>query len=74
MIDETLGNTFMDRLIAEKVSLDEKLFLLGKFIAENSKFKELNDIHKQLLSDQFKIMKEYSNILEMRINLITKDI
>lgn len=74
MIDETLGNTFMDRLIAEKVSLDEKLFLLGKFIAENSKFKELNYIHKQLLSDQFKIMKEYSNILEMRINLITKDI
>ena len=74
MIDEKLGNTFMDRLIAEKVSLDERLFLLGKFIAENSKFKELNDIYKQLLSDQFKIMKEYSNILEMRINLITKDI
>ena len=53
-------------LIEESVELAKRLFKLNKFI-ENDTFKELTEIEKNLLNDQFDVMHAYLRILHRRI-------
>lgn len=57
---------FQKRILEEKIALDEKIQNLAKFLTEDV-FKILSDFEKDRLYRQFRIMNEYSNILNERI-------
>ncbi len=57
---------YQERVIAEKKDLDEKANKLYKFLLADS-FDELDEIDKDLLSDQYDAMTEYRIILGKRI-------
>jgi len=51
------------RVIREKEELDKKIVKLEKFLLSNTSLKSFN-----LLDRQLNVMKEYSSILQERIN------
>lgn len=59
---------YQRRLLDERNELKEKIEKLVKFI-NSSKFDELLNEQKDLLSDQVNVMKQYFEILDKRINL-----
>lgn len=56
------------RIVDEKLQLDEKIVNLQKFIETNTLFNELSDYEKHDLTQQFNTMLNYSVILQRRIN------
>lgn len=64
-------STFIDRLVAEKTELDEKLIKLSTFITEcPPQFENLSAEQRGLLIIQECTMRAYSAILEARLLLI----
>lgn len=57
---------YQDRVIAEKVQLDEKIGKLRTFI-NGPQFLELDGTDQELMDDQFDLMKQYSDVLGQRI-------
>lgn len=57
------------RVIEEKSELDDKIYKLKAFIGSD-KSSEIDLVEFNLLIDQYKVMLEYSSILNKRINLI----
>lgn len=58
--------TFKERLITEKTSLEEKINALSKFLFSD-KFKTLSKMQQTLLVKQHKIMIQYADILSLRL-------
>lgn len=58
-------NAYKDRVIQEKQALDLKISKLGLFNESNS---TASETEKHLLSRQYAVMKEYSDILGKRID------
>jgi hypothetical protein len=65
---EKEGN-YIDRMREEKALLDEKRVKAGKALRDGI----LNEFNHDLLSDQLRLMDEYSRILSMRIGRAEKD-
>jgi hypothetical protein len=65
--------SYQERVINEKRDLDEKLERLKSFCFGDSNilFSELNPVDRDLLEDQFTIMRNYSRILGKRIERFT---
>ena len=59
-------STFIERLKAEKVELDEKIEKLDAF-TKSGKFNEIDPVQMTLLNIQLQAMKTYSEILHERI-------
>lgn len=59
---------FLKRLIEENDALFEKTIKLNEFIKTDI-FLKLSDANQYLLRKQLEVMREYSNILETRIEL-----
>ena len=57
---------YQQRVMVEKLELDEKIKLLEAFILSD-KFLEVSDEEMNLLTNQKWLMKNYSKILELRI-------
>jgi hypothetical protein len=64
------GETFLDRLLAEQMELNDRLVKLGDFINDNPTFHALPEKQKSLLVQQRRLMAAYSDILLERISLI----
>lgn len=60
--------TFVQRLIAERDELQDKMEKLQVFI-ESEKFKELTYENQALLKIQYNAMKTYKEVLDRRINI-----
>lgn len=63
---------FEERLLDEKLHLEEKLKRLENFINENLKFQELNEKDKELMGTQYDAMCIYLNCLEARVAKMLK--
>ena len=59
-------NSWQDRVIAEKVDLDEKVGKLIEFI-DSAAFAETSPYEQNLLVRQKEIMQDYSRVLDQRI-------
>lgn len=57
------------RVIDERNELNEKLIALNKFICTSPIFKKLTGAEKELMREQARVMDEYSDILQERIEL-----
>lgn len=55
----------------EQQELNTKILRLGNFL---KKYKTINEKHRELLKAQYKIMLQYSMILDMRIEDLKKEI
>lgn len=64
---------FYDRLLIERIDLRNRITSLSFFIRIDPRYKELSDTHKKLLSTQLYYMREYLNILDLRIALLEKE-
>lgn len=64
--------TYFERLIAEKMELEQRISSLRFFINVAPKYKELSTKHKRLLCLQLDFMKAYLLILELRVEDIEK--
>ena len=62
---------FMERLVNEKIELDERREKLDSFL-NSDKVKGVDTLQKSLLIVQCSIMSSYSKILTERISLLTK--
>lgn len=62
--------SFLDRVKQEKEELEVKLQKLNDFIENNPKFKELSNINRILLVNQFNAMELYYYALDSRIEYI----
>ena len=58
--------TFIDRLIAERHELRDKIYKLSTFL-DSDMFKSLSDIQRGLLERQEQVMIEYEEILKERL-------
>lgn len=59
---------YQQRVVDEKNELDEKIEKLGRFIGtEGTPFINLPESERERLAAQYEVMKEYSDILEARI-------
>lgn len=60
----------LERLTEEETKLNEKIYKLKEFI-DGEKFEKFVDsgLERQLMKRQLTVMKEYSEILELRKNL-----
>lgn len=67
---EKQESTFLERIIKEKEDLKIKLEKLDDFIKNNTKFKELTNINRILLVNQFNAMELYYYALDSRIEYI----
>ena len=57
-----------ERVVAEKVALDEKIVALGAFIGvPNATYVSLETVEKERLGRQYSAMTEYSEVLGERI-------
>lgn len=54
-----------ERLIFEKADVDVKILRLKAFINSDT-FKELNEVDRNLLEKQLKVMQDYSDVLYRR--------
>ena len=54
----------------EQQELNTKILRLGNFL---KKYKTINEKHRELLKAQYKIMLQYSMILDMRIEDLKKE-
>ena len=61
------------RVVDEKIQLDDKVSKLGDFIKESSVYRTMNPHDQQLLNRQHAIMQDYSQILGQRIDRFTQD-
>ena len=57
------------RVVDEKVELDERLSKLEAFILDNPIYKGLDEENRALMEKQREVMSKYSNILDKRISL-----
>ena len=57
----------IQRIIDEAGELNEKIKKLDAFIKDNPIFKEQSAIDQQLMKRQLTVMKEYLEILDMRL-------
>ena len=57
----------IQRIIDEAEELNEKIKKLDAFIKDNPIFKEQSAIDQQLMKRQLTVMKEYLEILDMRL-------
>lgn len=64
---------FYDRLLIERDDLRNRINSLLFFIKIAPRYKNLSNEHKQLLNDQLSYMREYYNILDLRIALSEKE-
>jgi hypothetical protein len=55
------------RVVDEKAALDVKISALNKYIEGNQDFRPEEYFDHELLNEQFYLMAEYSNVLNMRI-------
>lgn len=62
---------FIGRIKVEKQELDNKLQALESFLSTET-FSSLVQEAKELLNEQFIHMKNYSRVLEARLNLLEK--
>ena len=60
------------RVIEEKDELDKKIAALGYFIGETPFFKNVDSAEQGRLLEQLRAMREYSEILDMRIQVFPK--
>lgn len=60
---------FKKRLIVERDELDDKIAKLGSFIG-SPRFKDLDELNKDLLVAQWGVMRQYSDILNKRISIL----
>lgn len=68
-------STFIDRLVAEKQQLEERLQKLEEFIGiPNQKFSSLSDTQRLLLVSQRDAMRTYYGILNARLDTISPDL
>lgn len=58
--------SFKDRLLEEKINLDNKITKLDEFI-NSTNFSSLDSVQMTLLNIQLKIMESYSQVLLERI-------
>lgn len=58
---------FEERLLDEKLHLEEKLKRLENFIDENPKFEELDENDKELMKQQYTAMRVYYDCLYKRV-------
>lgn len=58
---------FEERLLDEKLHLEEKLKRLENFIDENPKFEELDEQDKELMQQQYTAMRVYYDLLYKRV-------
>ena len=56
------------RVVDEKIELQDKFSKLGTFILDNPIFTTLSDEEKEDLQDQYVAMQKYLEILERRIS------
>lgn len=64
---------FYDRLLIERIDLRNRITSLSFFIKVAPRYKELSNVHKQLLNDQLSYMRKYYEILDLRIALLEKE-
>ena len=57
---------YQDRVVVEKDELDERIEKLTNFI-QSVKFQSIPEEEQELLTRQLEVMREYSSILEERI-------
>lgn len=55
------------RVVDEKTELDDKINKLSSFISENPIYGKLPEIDQELLSKQYSVMQEYSDLLAHRV-------
>lgn len=67
-----MEETFLDRLKKEREELNDKIVKLNAFITGNTGFGDLSDGNKFLLCQQARIMIDYRDILDVRLELIRK--
>ena len=63
---------FEERLLDEKLHLEEKLKRLENFIDENPKFEELDEQDKELMQKQYSAMRHYYDFLLQRVHKMLK--
>ncbi|AIM37387.1 hypothetical protein KO02_12310 [Sphingobacterium sp. ML3W] len=66
-----MGETFLDRLKIERSELNEKTTGLGNFLVSES-FEKLSTGNKALLRKQYELMFAYREVLDVRLELLTK--
>lgn len=64
----------IDRMLAEKSELAEKVVNLTKFICSNPTFKTLSEREQNLMREQCNVMSQYHDILDERITLATQPV
>ena len=64
---------FKTRLIEEKAQLDQKIESLKSF-RNSDQIDSISTDHQYLLSTQLLAMQQYSNVLEMRLQLLEKGV
>lgn len=69
----TILADFEERLLDEKLHLEEKLKRLENFIDENPKFEELDGKDKELMEKQYAAMRLYYDFLLQRVHKILKE-
>lgn len=62
-----------EKLVEEKKELDEKLSRLNTFLENKELSSDVDETHRELLVEQYKIMTEYSHILRKRIFLLERE-
>lgn len=60
---------FKKRLIVERDELDDKIAKLGSFIG-SPRFKSIDELNRELLTSQWVVMRQYSDILNKRIRIL----
>ena len=60
-------NEFQERVINERKELNDKMIKLHEFITNNTIFRSLSEEDQLLLKDQYRVMRQYSDILDRRI-------